>query len=322
MFRQTQALAQLIQNNYIAKIIHQPDATEYIDPPTKLPWYPDGLGWYMKAPRGVIKKNPKFAEFHKFLVGETEAGNVSRQEAVSMIPPLLLDVQPHHAVLDMCAAPGSKTAQLLEALHAKLDALTIPTGVVVANELSANRAQTLVHQMNRLQSPCLMVINHDAQYLPNLYHVQNDQNSILQYDRVLCDVPCSGDGTFRKNIKIWETWSPQGALGLHATQLKILNRGCQVLKVGGRLVYSTCSLNPLENEAIVAQILRQANGALELVDVHDALPELIRTPGLQHWTVTDKEGNPLGLDAVDVVKNVAASMFPAEDVAGFHLERW
>ena len=63
------------------------------------------------------------ANFHRFLVSETEVGNISRQEAVSMIPVLLLDVQPNHYVLDTCASPGSKTAQILEAIHASDEAL-------------------------------------------------------------------------------------------------------------------------------------------------------------------------------------------------------
>jgi 16S rRNA C967 or C1407 C5-methylase (RsmB/RsmF family) len=79
--------------------------------------YPDGLAWQFAVPKAVLRKNPEFRKFQAFLVYETEVGNVSRQEAVSMIPPLLLDVLPHHRVLDMCAAPGSKARRLR--LHAR-----------------------------------------------------------------------------------------------------------------------------------------------------------------------------------------------------------
>ena len=86
-----------------------------------------------------------YFKLHNFLVSETESGNISRQETVSMIPPLVLDVKPHHKVLDMCAAPGSKTAQLIEALHAVEDAL--PEGIVVANDCDNARCYMLVHQV-------------------------------------------------------------------------------------------------------------------------------------------------------------------------------
>jgi tRNA (cytosine34-C5)-methyltransferase len=83
-----------------------------------LSWYPNELAWQVNLSRKDVRKNEKFFEFKQFLIDMTESGNLSRQEAVSMIPPLLLDVKPHHKVLDMCASPGSKTAQLIEALHA------------------------------------------------------------------------------------------------------------------------------------------------------------------------------------------------------------
>jgi 16S rRNA C967 or C1407 C5-methylase (RsmB/RsmF family) len=72
------------------------------------------------------------------------------------------------------------------------------------------------------------------------------------YDRIICDVPCSGDGTLRKNPNIWAEWTPEFAMGLHSLQLRIAQRGAALLKVGGYMVYSTCSFNPIENEAVVA----------------------------------------------------------------------
>jgi len=71
----------------------------------------------MTTPKNVIRRFPPFAAFQKFLVSETSVGNISRQEVVSMIPPLVMDLQPGMTVLDMCAAPGSKAAQLLEMVH-------------------------------------------------------------------------------------------------------------------------------------------------------------------------------------------------------------
>jgi len=140
----------------------------------------------------VYKKNSVGSRFKYNLYVQ---GNISRQEAVSMIPPLLLDVKPHHWVLDMCAAPGSKTAQLIEAIHANdAQEIRIPcrlkfcqenqqflnitfvgwilmfsAGIVIANDSDSKRSYMLVHQTNRLRSPCLLVTNHDAQHFPNIH---------------------------------------------------------------------------------------------------------------------------------------------------------
>ena len=90
---------------------------EALEPPAPLPWYPDRLAWQLAFSRAQLRKLPTLKAVHELVIRENEAGALTRQEAVSMIPPLLLDVRPGHAVLDTCAAPGSKTAQILEMLH-------------------------------------------------------------------------------------------------------------------------------------------------------------------------------------------------------------
>ena len=85
--------------------------------PFNIPWYPNELAWSSLAGRRQMKEIPFLDKYRQFIVAEHDKGNINRQESVSMIPALFLDVQPHHVVLDMCAAPGSKTAQLLEALQ-------------------------------------------------------------------------------------------------------------------------------------------------------------------------------------------------------------
>ncbi|RUS20585.1 S-adenosyl-L-methionine-dependent methyltransferase [Jimgerdemannia flammicorona] len=265
-------LRDALENEYVPSLLDVEIDGQKVDPPKPLAWYPDKLGWHVSTSRTVLKKSPEFHNFHQFIVAETEVGNLSRQEAVSMIPPLLLDVQPHQYVLDMCAAPGSKTAQIIEMIHAndklkeeyspQLTRLFPQAGLVLANDADYKRSQMLVHQTKRLQSPCFLVTNHDAAHFPNI-HVGEKPDVrpyALQFDRVLADVPCSGDGTFRKNELLWRTWGVGSALGLHTTQVKILMRGVQLLKVDGRIVYSTCSFNPIENEAVVAQVLRLCNG--------------------------------------------------------------
>lgn len=253
---------------------------EHLPQPKSLAFYPNEMGWQIDVAKTVIRKNPQFAKLQRFLVIENEVGNISRQEAVSMIPPLVLDVKSHHKVLDMCAAPGSKTAQLVESLHADTAS---PTGFVIANDSDFKRAHMLVHQIKRLNSPNLVVVNHDAQMFPKTY--LNDE--VVKFDRILCDVPCSGDGTMRKNAQIWKKWTIGDGLGLNKLQYKILKRGIQLLAKGGRLVYSTCSLNPMENEAVIAEALRN-NKDIRLIKTE--LPGLISRPGLKTWKVIRKDG--------------------------------
>ena len=105
------------------------------------------------------------------------------------------------------------------------------------------------------------------------------------FDRVLCDVPCSGDGTARKNPGIWKHWTASSGHSLHPLQLSIALNGARLAKVGGYICYSTCSMNPIENEAVVAEILRSADGSLELVDKRPDMPGIVARPGWTSWKV-------------------------------------
>ncbi|KAH9829989.1 cytosine-5--methyltransferase [Rhodofomes roseus] len=283
---------------HLADVVFEGEA---VPPPTQISWYPEGLAWQLNVAKKVVRKSPEFKKFHSFLVYETEVGNVSRQEAVSMLPPLFLEVEPHHRVLDMCAAPGSKTAQLLEALHAhdSMTASSYPSGLLIANDSDYKRTHMLIHQAARLPSPALMVTNHDASIYPAIkipseqvvfptatkQRVAAKKQYQLLFDRILCDVPCSGDGTLRKNIAIWNHWQPMDGNGLHSLQIRILERAMRMLKKGGRIVYSTCSLNPVENEAVVAAALKSIPG-FEVVDMSNHLPSLIHRPGMTTWIPT------------------------------------
>lgn len=235
-----------------------------------------------------------------------------------MLPPLLLDVKPEHTVIDMCAAPGSKTAQLIEALHAVPE----PTGLVVANDKDYKRAHMLIHQVKRLNSPNLIIVSHDAKLFPRIAVSESVDGAgrtvptYLKYDRVLCDVPCSGDGTMRKNINVWRDWNTGNADGLHNTQYEILIRGLHHLKVGGRLVYSTCSLNPIENEAVVARALRDWRGCAKLVDCSNELPHLIRRPGMTNWKVMGKNKEWI----TSPTDRIPDSFFPKDDLKELGIE--
>ncbi|CAK9059684.1 unnamed protein product [Durusdinium trenchii] len=240
----------------------------------------------------------------------------SFRQVVSMLPPLFLGVEPHHTVLDLCAAPGSKTFQMLEVMHwPQSEGGTPPTGFILANELQWRRANMLAHQVGRLGSPCMVVamalvakwpkmapvpvmsepsgapfqVNCDAQFFPEMSSASSDRREIFRFDRVLCDVPCSGDGTLRKTPYIWRSWTPRDGLCLHIRQLNILYRGLELLKVGGRLVYSTCSLNPIEDEAVVAAALKRHGAAVKLVPPPESMCSVQAGDGLATWVVPNPE---------------------------------
>ena len=341
--RRAISVQQRLKDHYIPEITSIKHNGQLVEPPTSIPWYPDELAWQMITPKNVVRRFPPFASFQKWLVSETSVGNISRQEVVSMIPPLVMGVEPWMTVLDMCAAPGSKAAQLIEMIHSAeeagmqsvLDELAEcegqarkpnpngeirgavgeakktglhrddgrATGLLIANDSDYKRAHMLIHQMKRLNSPNLIVTNHDATMFPSIklpslpgHKGSTPPNRYLKFDRILADVPCSGDGTCRKNINVWKDWHPGNSLGLFSTQVKILYRALQMLKVGGRVVYSTCSMNPVENEAVIASVIERCGGltVVEVIDSSSALPELKRKPGLNNWKVMDKQGKIWG----------------------------
>ena len=108
----------------------------------------------------LTRRLPQLESIHEFVKRANEYGSISRQEVVSMIPAFFLNIAPNHLVLDMCAAPGSKTFQLLEMMHsASSNNQTgdLPTGFVIANDVDMKRCNLLTHQTKRANSPCLLV---------------------------------------------------------------------------------------------------------------------------------------------------------------------
>lgn len=289
-----------------------------------LPWYPNRFGWQMTMSRIEIRRSESALRLHNFLISESESGYISRQEAVSMIPPLVLDVQPHHKVLDMCAAPGSKTAQIIEMLHTNSNSFSTGSGVVVANDVDNKRCYMLVHQAKRMHSPCAVITNHDAGNMPKFYQTVDGVRKELKFDRVLCDAPCTGDGTLRKNCDVWTKWNPANGNNFHGLQSRIARRGVELLAKDGLLVYSTCSLNPMEDESVVSSLLVAANGGLELVDVADRLPGLKYAKGLEHWTVVNKDLAVFeNYELVPEVlrTQIRESMFPPANAGDLNLNR-
>ena len=241
-----------------------------------IPWYPNEQVWQLSMFRHELKKNKAYQNLHKFITRATEAGLISRQELVSMIPPLLLDVKSTDIILDMCAAPGSKTAQLLEMLYKDETLGKGPTqGCVLANDIDYRRAAMLIHQVQRISTTGMMVVSHSGQHFPTLKKptTEGEGDNKFYFDKVLADVPCSGDGAIRKLPDKWGKWSVRDGIVLHPLQIQIAIRAIQLAKVGGYVLYSTCSINPVEDEAVVVELFRRCkNDALEIVDIREKLP--------------------------------------------------
>ncbi|XP_055715572.1 tRNA (cytosine(34)-C(5))-methyltransferase [Phlebotomus papatasi] len=325
---ESERLLDIIKSEYFEEYFkHASGEGEKIEKPFALPWYPGELAWQLQLSRKDIRRSEVFYRLHNFLIAETNAGSISRQETVSMIPPIVLDVKPHHRVLDMCAAPGSKTAQLIEALHAEMEEKKeLPTGLVIANDIDNSRCYMLVHQAKRLNSPCFMVTNEDSERFPDLQMTNkaSGKSENMQFDRILCDVPCSGDATLRKNPDIWTKWNPAHGTNLNGVQFRIARRGAELLTVGGRLVYSTCSFNPVENESVICRLLRESEGALELIDASDLVPGLKFSPGMTKWELSSKDMEFYS-DFSQVPEKyhtiIRPQMFPPENVHNLNLER-
>jgi len=154
------------------------------------------------------------------------------------------------------------------------DAIT--PGVVWANDLDFGSAAALIHTVSKIGCPELLVSYTDAAKL--------SVGADVRFDRVVCDVPCSGDATLRKNADKWLRWNTAMGVGHHGQQLRILLRGLALLAPGGRLVYSTCSLNPVEDEAVVAAALTLLGDRVRLRAV-PVLPGARWRGGLLDWAV-------------------------------------
>ena len=159
-----------------------------------------------------------------------------------MAPAGLLDVRPGMRVLDLCAAPGGKTTQLAAALQGQ--------GLLVCNEIHPKRARILARNVERLAVANALVLNEHPQRLAERFSGF--------FDRILVDAPCSGEGMFRKEEAAVADWSPETVEMCARRQLEILRCAAGMLAPGGRLVYSTCTFAPQENEGTVSRFLAEA----------------------------------------------------------------
>ena len=164
------------------------------------------------------------------------------QEAVSMIPPIVLDPKPGEFVLDMCAAPGSKASQIAQYMQNK--------GILVANDYKGLRMAPLGINLQRMGITNVIATLMEGRFFKN-----------FNFDKILVDAPCSGTGTIRKSLKTLRIWNPDMIKRLAGTQKQLIDTAFQNLKKNGTLVYSTCSLEPEEDEEIIDFLLNKYNNA-------------------------------------------------------------
>ncbi|NPV13887.1 RsmB/NOP family class I SAM-dependent RNA methyltransferase [candidate division WOR-3 bacterium] len=218
--------------------------------PEPLPYYP--FGFVARKGEGLGKTISHFI------------GLIYIQDAASMIPALVLDPKPGERILDVAAAPGSKTTQMAAMMN--------NTGLIVANDISLDRVRGLIGNIDRMG--CLNVAVCRTNGLTIAKRVSNF------FDRVLVDAPCSSEGTIRKTREALNRWSIKAIQRFSTLQRGLIRAGYQALKPGGVMVYSTCTIAPEENESVVAALLKRYPDA-EIVPFE--LPGFVTRPALTEW---------------------------------------
>ncbi len=178
------------------------------------------------------------------LVGKTVehiTGLYYIQSLSSMLPPVVLKPSANEKVLDLCAAPGSKSTQLAEMMN--------NCGTLIVNEIQLSRVKTLVYNLDRLNIINAGVLNFKGEILSKIFY--------NYFDKILLDVPCSGLGILQKKEEVSNWWSKDRVKALSELQLKLLVAAIKMLKPGGEIVYSTCTLTPEENEIVINSALKK-----------------------------------------------------------------
>src|SRR3989344_8504706 len=173
---------------------------------------------------------------------EHPLGYFYTQEAASMIPPIVLEPQENDIVLDIAASPGSKTTQIAAMMGNK--------GILIANDYTTERMKPLSINLQRCGVSNAIITLMQGQWFKEML-----------FDKILLDAPCSGTGTIRKSLKTLRIWNPVMVKRLAGTQRQLIDTAFKNLKQGGILVYSTCSLEPEENEGVIDFLLNKYENA-------------------------------------------------------------
>jgi 16S rRNA (cytosine967-C5)-methyltransferase len=207
-----------------------------IDPETFLQWYPDSR---------ALPSNPDFVEFNNLPTAALDSGQCYIQDPSTAMACQLLNPKPEEKILDACAAPGGKTTYLAQLMQNR--------GLIIACDRDRKRLQILKDNIGRLGTTIVRAIRHDwARDDP-----PEEILSIAPFDRVLLDAPCTNTGVMRRRIDVRWRLRPEDFSRMSNEQLTIARAVIGLLKPGGTLVYSTCSLEPEENEQVVRRLLAE-----------------------------------------------------------------
>jgi len=227
-------------------------------------WILTPVSW---CPEGFFIEYRHYKRFDIGNLPEHQLGYFYVQDPASMIPPVVLHPVPGEMVLDLCAAPGSKTTQI--AMYMK------NSGILVANDFSGDRLKPLGLNLQRCGiMNCLVTLRANRHLSP-------------VFDKVLVDAPCSATGTIRRSLKALQMWSPGFVRRMVMEQRGVLEQGWKLLKPGGELVYSTCTLEPEEDEGQISEFLAKHPDA-ELVPID---LDIVRSPAVLSFE--GKDYNPL-----------------------------
>ncbi len=192
------------------------------------------------------------------------------QELASMLPVLVLKPEKNQLVLDLCAAPGSKTTQM--------SAFMENTGTIIANEISIGRLRILATNLERCGASNVIITKKEGAAFCKRLEKEN-----IQFDKILLDAPCSGEGTIRSTPKTPVMWNINTVNLLSNMQKNLVSSAISILKKGGELVYSTCTHAPEENEEIVDFVLKNFSN----MKIEKILLPIQSKPGILSWK--DKE---------------------------------
>ncbi|MFH8132035.1 MAG: RsmB/NOP family class I SAM-dependent RNA methyltransferase [Candidatus Aenigmatarchaeota archaeon] len=200
----------------------------------KIPWIKEGF-W--------VKTKENLAKTIEHVLGYFFIQNAS-----SMIPPLVLEPKPEEIILDLCAAPGAKTTQIAAMMENK--------GVIIANDITYKRIKALRGNLQRCGVANTIITIHFGERFWKLG---------LKFDKILLDVPCSGTGQLKE--RIFQQTSLTSIKALQNLQKKLIISASKCLKENGTLVYSTCSIEPMENEEVIDFAVKKLGLKLEEINL-------------------------------------------------------